>query len=234
MSAEKQAPKIETILVAYTQVTFDRLAKRPDIDEPEEDGSPDPDEAEDAHYRITLAQALVAALRAAGRTAETVTVPQRSFIPRDISKAAFAWRMIDLQESNGRPVDLIVCLDFPAWSLQHPAKCTWLTALPNFVLRSRNILSPGDYPTEQRPKPIPVQRSDRQQEDAKAISGLLQAERRGLAESHRLLAATRPLAEELARRGLQVEFNPVPPDLTIEPANPLWQAALKRLLRDGS
>lgn len=230
MSAEKQTHKIETILVAYTKVTFDRLEKRPD--DPEEEGGP-PEADAVAHYRATLAQALVEALKAARRTAETVTIPQRSFMPRDISKAAFAWRLIDLRESNGRPVDLIVCLDFPAWSLQHPAKYSWLTALPNFVLRSRNIVSPGDYPLDPRLKPIPLQRSDRQQEDARAIAGLLLAERRGLAESRRLLAATRPLAEELARRGLQVEFNPVPPDLTIAPTDPLWQAAVKRLLRDN-
>lgn len=234
MSTENPPKRIETILVAQTQATFDRLEKRPD-DPEDESGSQEA--AELAQYRAKLAQALVEALRAAGRTAEIVRVPQRSFVPRDISKAAFAWRLIDLKESNARPVDLIICLDFPAWSLQHPAKCAWLTTLPNFVLRSRNMLSPGDYPLDpglsERPNfIIPLQRSDRQAEDAKAIAGLLQAERRGLAESRRLLAATRPLAEEMARRGLQVEYNPLPPDLSVPPTDPLWQAALKRLLKD--
>ncbi len=230
MSAESQPKRIETILVAQTQATFDRLEKRPD-DPEEETGSQEA--AELAHYRATLALALVAALRAAGRTAEIVRVLQRSFIPRDISKAAFAWRLIDLKESNARPVDLIICLDFPAWSLQHPAKCCWLTTLPNFVVRSRSMLSPGNFsPPDSATKLISLERSDRQVEDAKAIAGLLQAERRGLAESRRLLAATRPLAEEMARRGLQVEFNPVPADLTVAPTDPLWQSAIKRLLRE--
>lgn len=234
MSAENQPRKIETVLVAHTQVTFDRLEKRQD--DPGEEGDAQ-DTGDIGQYRAALALAMVEALKAAGRTAETVKVPQRSFAPRDISKAAFAWRLIDLKESNARPVDLIICLDFPAWSLQHPAKCAWLTTLPNFVLRSRNMLSPGDYPLDpglsERPNfIIPLQRSDRQAEDAKAIAGLLQAERRGLAESRRLLAATRPLAEEMARRGLQVEYNPLPPDLSVPPTDPLWQAALKRLLKD--
>ena len=234
MSAGNSLPKIETVLVALTQVTYDHLEKRSqetDVDAETEAGSPGI--LDQAHYRTALAQALVEALRAAGRTAETVRLPQRSFVPRDISKAAFAWRLIDLKESNGRPVDLVICLDFPAWSLQHPAKCCWLTALPNFVIRSRSMVSPGDYPASLSPNLISLARIDRQAEAAKAISGLLQAERRGLAESRRLQAATRPLAEELARRGLQVEFNPVPPDLTIAPTDPLWKAALKRLLKEA-
>lgn len=230
MSTENPPKRIETILVAQTQATFDRLEKRPD-DPEDESGSQEA--AELAQYRSKLAQALVEALRAAGRTAEIVRVPQRSFMPRDISRAAFAWRLIDLKESNGRPIDLVICLDFPAWSLQHPAKCCWLTSLPNFVVRSRSMLSPGDFsPHDSAAKFIHLERSDRQVEDAKAIAGLLQAERRGLAESRRLLAATRPLAEEMARRGLQVEFNPVPPDLTAAPTDPLWQAAVKRLLKE--
>jgi hypothetical protein len=94
------------------------------------------------------------------------------------------------------------------------------------------MVSPGDYPSGPSQKPILLSRSDRQAEDARAIAGLLQAERRGLAESRWVLAATRPLAEEMARRGLQVEFNPVPPDLTVAPTDPLWKAALRRLLRE--
>jgi hypothetical protein len=233
MENANSLPKIETVLVALTQMTFDRLENR--ADDPDEIGdleAGEPDFWEQAEYRTNLAGALVAALQASGRTAEMIRLPQRSFIPRDISKAAFAWRLVDLKESNGRPIDLVVCLDFPAWSLQHPAKCCWLTALPNFVTRSRSMVSPGGYPSGPPQKPISLSRSDRQAEDAGAIAGLLQAERRGLAESRRVLAATRPLAEEMARRGLQVEFNPVPPDLTLPPTDPLWKAALKRLLRE--
>lgn len=228
MTAENQPKRIETILVARTQATFDKLEPRPD-DLEDESGSPDA--AEQASYRAQLADALVEALRADGRTAEVVKVPQRSFVPRDISKAAFAWRLIDLKESNGRPIDLIICLDFPAWSLQHPRKYGWLTSLPNFVVRSRSMVAPSDFPPDPGSKVISLERSDRQTEDAKAIAGLLQAERRGLAECRRLLASTRPVAEEMARRGLQVEFNPVPPDLSVPPTDPLWQAAIKRLLK---
>ncbi|MBN9391968.1 MAG: hypothetical protein J0I20_28285 [Chloroflexi bacterium] len=233
MDNTNSSPKIETVLVALTQMTFDRLEKRTgDLEESGEMETGEPDFWEQAQYRWEMAGALVEALRASGRTAEIVRLPQRSFIPRDISKAAFAWRLVDLKESNGRPIDLVVCLDFPAWSLQHPAKCCWLTSLPNFVTRSRSMVSPGDYPSGHSHKPISLTRSDRQAEDAKAIAGLLQAERRGLAESRRVLAATRPLAEELARRGLQVEYIPVPPDLSVGPTDPLWQAALKRLLKE--
>ncbi|HEX2912645.1 MAG TPA: hypothetical protein VH186_17705 [Chloroflexia bacterium] len=232
MSNEKPG-KIETVVVCYTQTTFDELEKRPEnIEELE------PSEFEDEAVRqsrliSTLAEKLVAALTAAGVTAEIIRLPQRSFNPRDISKAAFAWRIMDLTESNGRSIDMALCLDFPSWSLQHPRKCVWLTSLPNFVIRGK--LAMPIQPAGQPGSPLSAKVSNSQEklqaENARAVSGLLQSERRGLAEAYRLLAGNRPLAEEMARRGLQVEFNPFPADLNSDPSGPEWQATMKRLLK---
>ncbi len=234
--SQPPAKPIETVLVCYTQASFDALEKR--SADPQEEEEP-AEEVARTRYIATLAERLTAGLQAAGCTAETVRVPQRSFVPRDITKAAFAWRMLDLKESNGRPIDLALCLDFPAWSLQHPRKYIWLTALPNFVTRSRVTLpSPhqggarpveADYATVLR-----LKRDDRQTEQAQAVAALLQAERRGLSEAYRLLAGSRPVAEELSRRGLQVEFNPLPADLKSDPSGPQWQAPLRRLLEIGN
>jgi hypothetical protein len=221
MSETKAQPKIETVMVCYTQATADNLAPRPDDDE-------EPDEAQRARYVATLAEKLMDALRHAGCMAEIARVPQRSFAPRDISKAAFAWRILDLKESNGRAIDMALCLDFPAWALPHPRKAVWLTALPNFVIRSRlYIPEPDEQPVS---KLIKIGRSDAQTENSRNVLSLLQAERRGLAESARLLAGSRQVAEDLARRGLQVEFNPLPPDLNVPPGSPDWQNPVKRLL----
>lgn len=205
MTAPEQAKKIKTVLVCYTQATFDQFESPPDDEiEPVE-------EATRARQLPLLAENLIKVLQAAGCTAEIVRLPQRSFASRDISKAAFAWRLIDLKESNGQPIDMALCLDFPAWSLQHPNKCVWLTSLPNFIVRGRR-LAPDDN-------------------QAKTIMGLLQAERLGLAESRRLLAGSRPVAEELARRGLQVEFNPLPVNLGLPATDLQWQNPIKRLLK---
>jgi hypothetical protein len=231
MSEKLQPEKkpIETVLVCYTQVSFDELDMRP-VDSPEDETA----EPSRARYLVTLAERLAVSLQTAGCTAEIVRVPQTSFTPRDISKAAFTWRILDLQESNNRPVDLVVCLDFPAWSLQHPRKCAWLTALPNFVTRSR-LARPQlpDPPVTTYLYATPLQQADLQAEQSQAVGALLQAERRGLAESYRLLAGSRPVAEELARRGLHVEFNPLPGDLSIDPSGPVWQTAIRRLLAVG-
>lgn len=215
-------PKIETVMVCYTQATAANLAPRlADNDEPDA-------ETERARYIAILAEKLVEALRHAGCAAEIARVPQRSFAPRDISKAAFAWRILDLKESNGQPIDMALCLDFPAWSLPHPRKAVWLTALPNFVIRSRlYIPEPDEQPASNL---IKIGRSDAQTENSRNVLSLLQAERRGLAEAARLLAGSRSVAEDLARRGLQVEFNPLPTDLNTSAANPDWQNPVRRLL----
>jgi hypothetical protein len=224
---QSEKPTIETVLVCYTQASFDELEKP--------GNSPEQEPAEElarARYLARLATQLTTALQAAGCTTEIVRVPQTSFAPRDISKAAFAWRILDLKESNGRPIDLALCLDFPAWSLQHPRKWVWLTSLPNFIMRSRITrptvtTAPPDLPKTDSPQ---IVLNDLQAEQAQAVASLLQAERRGLAEAYRLLAGSRPVAEELARRGLQVDFNPLPPDLASDPSGPDWQTAIKRLL----
>src|SRR5690348_1270710 len=114
---QPEMPSIETVLVCYTQASFDELEKSDEASDEEP-----PEEMARTRYLAELALQLTSALQTAGCTAEIVRIPQTSFSPRDISKAAFAWRILDLKESNGRPVDLALCLDFPAWSLQHPNK----------------------------------------------------------------------------------------------------------------
>lgn len=240
--SEDLPSKIETVLVCYTQATFDQFEERPGESQDEGDEQADAQEANRCRYLAKLAERLTAALQATGRTAEIVKLPQRSFSPRDISKAAFAWRILDLKESNGRPIDLALCLDFPSWSLQHPRKWVWLTAMPNFILRSRSgppqsNFGPPQVEPEVNPNPklIRLQRTDREAENAQAVAALLLAERRGLAEARRLLVGTRPVAEELARRGLQAEFHPLPPNLDIPPADPQWQTSLNRIFpRSGT
>ena len=39
---------------------------------------------------------------------------------------AAAWRLLDLSESNGRPIDLVIALKFPTYFARHPNKVAWL------------------------------------------------------------------------------------------------------------
>src|SRR6185295_17788608 len=37
-----------------------------------------------------------------------------------------AWRLLDLSESNGRPIDLVIATKFPTYFVRHPNKVAWL------------------------------------------------------------------------------------------------------------
>jgi glycosyltransferase involved in cell wall biosynthesis len=73
-----------------------------------------------------LSAGLVAALRGRGLAAELVTVPFQ-WAPRDrILRSALAWRLLDLSQSNGRPIDLVIATKFPSYALRHDRKLVWL------------------------------------------------------------------------------------------------------------
>jgi len=222
--------EIKTVLVCFTQAVFDKL--EPAVEEPEEED----ESLGQARQVAKMAADLVLALKAANLMAETVSVPQRSFAPRDVAKAAFGWRLLDLSQSNGVKVDLLVCLDFPAWSVSHPYKVCWLLTMPHFVSRrhsgprpSLTIPLPSSATAGRVLQPI-IGPSNGPEDTSQTVASLLQAERRGLSEAKRVLAGNREIAQELARSGLHTEFNPLPLDLATDPAGPAWQEVIKRLI----
>lgn len=73
-----------------------------------------------------LAANLAAAFRREGYHAETVALPFKWYPPDEILNNLLAWRLLDLTESNGAPVDLLVGLKFPAYCAAHPRKVLWL------------------------------------------------------------------------------------------------------------
>jgi glycosyltransferase involved in cell wall biosynthesis len=73
-----------------------------------------------------LVEQLVAELRARGVTADRVSLPFKWYPKDEILPHAAAWRMLDLSESNGRPVDLIIGTKFPTYFARHPKKVCWL------------------------------------------------------------------------------------------------------------
>ena len=73
-----------------------------------------------------LVRGLVAELRRHGYRAERVSVPFKWY-PKDALLAhAAAWRMVDLTESNGESIDLVIASKFPTYFVRHPNKVTWL------------------------------------------------------------------------------------------------------------
>src|SRR5215207_6369668 len=69
---------------------------------------------------------LVRELRMRGHLAELVSVPFKWYPKEEILPHAAAWRLLDLSESNGRAVDLVIATKFPSYFVRHPRKVAWL------------------------------------------------------------------------------------------------------------
>jgi len=69
---------------------------------------------------------LVRQLRVHGYEAERVSVPFKWYPKAELFTQAAAWRLLDLAESSGRPVDLVITTKFPTYCVRHPNKVAWL------------------------------------------------------------------------------------------------------------
>ncbi len=74
----------------------------------------------------THVRELVRELIARGYEAELVSVPFKWYPKDEILPHAAAWRLLDLSESNGRPIDLVIASKFPTYFARHPRKVAWL------------------------------------------------------------------------------------------------------------
>ena len=72
------------------------------------------------------ARSLVTALQAAGHRAEIVAIPFKWYPPERMLDNMLACRLLDLTESNGRTVDRVIGLKFPAYLIPHPNKVLWI------------------------------------------------------------------------------------------------------------
>jgi len=73
-----------------------------------------------------FADGLVQALRDEGHEAELVTVPFKWYPNDRVLTQAFLWRLLDLEEANGRPIDAVIATKFPSYVVKHPNKVVWL------------------------------------------------------------------------------------------------------------
>lgn len=69
---------------------------------------------------------LVAHLRAHGFAVELVSVPFKWYPKDEILAHAAAWRLLDLSESNGQSIDLVIATKFPTYFVRHPHKVAWV------------------------------------------------------------------------------------------------------------
>lgn len=73
-----------------------------------------------------LVSELQAQLKSRGFMVDVVNIPFKWYPVRDLVKQALIWRFLELTESNGMPVDMVIATKFPSYLVRHPLKLTWL------------------------------------------------------------------------------------------------------------
>ena len=144
-----------------------------------------------------MADDLVAALQTRGHDADLVTIPFKWYPGSRVLDQAFLWRLADLTEADGRPIDRVIATKFPAYCVRHPNKVAWVlhqfrqaydydgTELGQFAD------TPGDRATVEAVKRL----------DAVALG-----------EARRVFATSRNVADRLAMfNGIEAELLPHPP-----------------------
>jgi glycosyltransferase involved in cell wall biosynthesis len=141
--------------------------------------------------------ALVAELGARGHEADLVTVPFKWYPAERVLTQAFLWRLLDLDEVDGRRVDLVVGTKFPSYCVRHPRKVVWL------VHQFRQAYELDRTPLGQ------FSESARDRAVRRRIHEL---DRVCLGEARRVFATSANVAERLrASTGLEAEVMPHPP-----------------------
>ena len=144
-----------------------------------------------------LTDRLVAELRARGHEADLVTIPFKWYPGTRVLTQAFLWRLVDLDEADGSPIDLVVATKFPSYLVRHANKRVWLVHQfrQAYELDGTELGQFGDS-TEERALRRKVQALDRV----------------ALGEATRLFATSRNVADRLQRStGLDAEVLPHPP-----------------------
>ncbi len=73
-----------------------------------------------------LTRELAENLRRRGFQVDVATVPFKWYPVSELVRQALAWRLIDVTESNGDLVDLVIPTKFPSFLVRHPNKVAWL------------------------------------------------------------------------------------------------------------
>jgi glycosyltransferase involved in cell wall biosynthesis len=144
-----------------------------------------------------LAERLVEELKARGHQAALVTVPFKWYPAQRVLTNALAWRLLDLDEVEGRKVDLLIATKFPSYAVKHPNKRVWLVHQfrQAYELDRTELGEFGESALDRATR--------------RKIHDL---DRRTLGEATKLFAISRNVAERLERSlGLQAEVVLPPP-----------------------
>src|SRR5438046_738172 len=144
-----------------------------------------------------LAERLTHELRERGHDADLVTMPFKWYPRTKVLTHALLWRMADLTEVDGRPVELVIGTKFPSYAVKHPNKVVWLVHQfrQAYELDGTDLGQFGESPEERATR--------------RAIHRL---DRLALGEARKVFATSRNVAERLERSsGIAAELMPHPP-----------------------
>ncbi len=131
-----------------------------------------------------LCDELVAQLRERDHEADLVTIPYKWYPGANVLAQAFLWRLVDLEEANGRPIDLVIATRFPSYVVKHRRKVVWLIQQFRQAYElDRTELGQFDDGSKDRATRRAVHRLDKQT----------------LGEAERLYATSSNVAKRLAR-----------------------------------
>ncbi len=144
-----------------------------------------------------FADDLVGELGARGHEADLVTVPYKWYPGERVLSQAFLWRLLDLTESDGRPIELVIATKFPSYAVRHSNKVVWLLhQFRQAYELDRTELGQFGENAEERATRRAVQRLDRV----------------ALGEARKVFATSRNVADRLQRStGIAAEVMPHPP-----------------------
>src|SRR4051794_16963822 len=144
-----------------------------------------------------FADDLVGELRERGHETDLVTIPYKWYPGERVLSQAFLWRLLDLSESDGRTIELVIATKFPSYAVRHPNKIVWLLhQFRQAYELDRTELGQFGESAEDRATRRAVQRLD----------GV------ALGEARKVFATSRNVADRLQRStGIEAEVMPHPP-----------------------
>src|SRR4051795_8593184 len=131
-----------------------------------------------------MAEDLVDALGERGHEAELVTMPFKWYPGTRVLDQAFLWRLVDLTESDGRPIDRVIATKFPSYCVRHPNKVAWVL---------HQFRQAYDYDRTE------LGQFSESPEDRATIRALQRLDRVALGEARRVFATSRNVADRLKR-----------------------------------
>jgi glycosyltransferase involved in cell wall biosynthesis len=144
-----------------------------------------------------LAETLADELRKRDHATELVTIPFKWYPGTKVLTQALLWRLADLEEANGEPIDRVIATKFPAYVVRHPQKVVWLV---------HQFRQAYEYDGTELGQfgPDPQGRA--------TVRAIQRLDRTVLGEARRVFATSRNVAERLQRSvGIDAELLAHPP-----------------------